>query len=62
MLREAGHHLAVVHAPAVLAFEILTQIATSERRCRTEPLIPRGIGVVVVNAKQEWIDSSPRKA
>ena len=41
VLREAGHDLAVVHAPAVLALEVLAQVAPGQRRGRALALVAR---------------------
>src|SRR5262249_53458996 len=60
VLREAGDHLAVIHAPAVLAGEVLADGAPCERRRGAEPLVARGVGVVVVDAEQEGIGGGPR--
>ena len=63
MLREARDDVAVVHPPAVLLLEVLTDVAATERLGRrTELIVSGGIGVVVVNAEQERICGLPRKA
>ena len=56
------HRAAVVHAPAVLAAEVLAHVAPRQRCGRTHLRIGFGVGVVVVHAKQEWVDGFPRKA
>ena len=38
MLRKAGHHVAVVHFPAVLAIEVLPDVAPASE-ASTEPLV-----------------------
>ena len=62
MRRKAGHGVAVVHAPAVLAAKVLAQIAACERGLRAHHLIARRVGVVVVHAKQKGINGLPGKA
>ena len=58
---KARHHVAVVHAPAVLALEVLADVAAGERGRGPEPLVAAGIGVVVVHAEQERIRGFPGK-
>src|SRR6476660_9079167 len=59
MAREARHRVAVVHAPAVLAAEVLAEVATGQRRVGPEPAVRPRIGVVVIDAEQERIDRFP---
>jgi len=51
VLGKARHPVAVIHAPTVLATEILTDITSSQARLRSHFFIPRRIGVIVVNAE-----------
>jgi len=59
---KARHAAAVVHAPAVLAAEIVAKLPPSERRRRPEGAVARRVGVVVVRAEQERIDGGPQRA
>ena len=61
MLRKSGHDVAVVHAPAVAAFEILPDVVPRERRSRPEPLIPFGVIVDVMNAKKKRVVGLPAR-
>ncbi|MEZ4369102.1 MAG: hypothetical protein R2939_22885 [Kofleriaceae bacterium] len=62
VLRKPGHHLAVVHAPAVLAGEVLAEVTTGQRRRRPHRVVADRISVVVVNAEQERVDGRPLEA
>ena len=62
VLREPGYDAAVVHPPAVLALEVLPEVATGERGRRPHALVARGVGVVVVDAEQERVRRLPREA
>src|SRR6266850_2547373 len=62
MLREAWNNAAVIHTPAVLAFEILPDVASRERRRGPHVLITSGISIVVIHAEQEWIGGLPGQA
>src|SRR5690606_6013033 len=62
MRRKAGYRLAVVHAPAILAAEVLADVAAGERRRRAEAAVAGRIGVVVMGAEEERIRGDPRKA
>ena len=62
VLREAGNHVAVIHAPAVLAGEVLTDVTTCERRGGTELGIASRVRVVVMHAEQEGIERLPGHA
>ena len=44
-----------------LAREVLADVPPCERRCRTEVLVPLGVGVVVVHAEEERIGGLPRE-
>ena len=57
--REAGHDLAVVHAPAVDALEVLTELAAGERRRRAELGVARRVAIDVVHAEQERVGRRP---
>src|SRR5690606_33323054 len=61
MPRKPGHDFAVVHPPAVLALEVLADVAAGERRGRTHPVVARGVTVVVIGAEQERVDAFPRE-
>jgi ABC-type multidrug transport system fused ATPase/permease subunit len=61
VLRKARHDVAVVHPPAVFAFEVAADRAAGERGGRPQLLVPRRVGVVVVHAEQERIDRLPRE-
>ena len=60
--RKTRHRAAVVHAPAVLAAEVLPDVAPGQRRRRAHLRVGFGVGVVVVDAKQERVNGFPRKA
>jgi hypothetical protein len=62
MLRKPRDDLAVVHAPAVLALEVLAQVASRERCARPEAVVAGRVVVVVVNTEQERIARLPGKA
>src|ERR1700682_4598999 len=59
MLGKAGDHVAVIHAPAVLPFEILPDLASLERGGWPQALVPGRVGVVVVGAEEEWVRRLP---
>src|SRR3954468_3029471 len=59
VLREARHSVAVVHAPAVFALEILPDVAAGERRVRPELGVAGRVMVEVVDAEQERIGTHP---
>ena len=42
VLREAGHDLAVVHAPAVVAGEVHAEVAAGEAACGPSCSLPAG--------------------
>ena len=62
VLGKARHHVAVVHPPAVLAFEVAADRAARERRVRAHRRVPRRVRVVVVHAEQERVDGLPGEA
>ena len=59
VLRKAGHDVAVVHPPAVLALEVLPDVAAGQRRRRAELVVARGIVIVVVDAEEKRIVRLP---
>jgi hypothetical protein len=61
MLREAGHDVAVIHAPAVLAGEVLADVAAFERRRRPQAVVAARVEIDVVDANEERILGLPRK-
>src|SRR5688572_1156322 len=62
MLREARDDIAVIHPPAVLAFEVLPDIAAAERRLRTELVIAGRIEINVMDAEQKRVVRLPALA
>jgi hypothetical protein len=60
VLREARHHVAVVHVPAVAVGEIAADVAAREGGRGPERLVARGVRVVVVHAEQEGVGRAPR--
>ncbi len=61
MRGESRHGPPVVHAPAVLAGEVLAELAPGERRGRPQALVAGGIRVVVVHAEEERVRGLPRE-
>ena len=59
--RKARHHVAVVHAPTVLAAEILANGAAREGGGRAHLRVGLRVGIIVVGAKQERILGFPRE-
>ena len=59
MLRETRDDVAVVHAPSVLALEVLADVAPGQRCGGAHGLVAGRITVVVVNAEQERIAGLP---
>ena len=57
MLRKAGDDIAVIHAPAVAALEVLTDIAARQRRDRTEAIVALREMVDVVDGAPPLSDS-----
>ncbi len=62
MARKARHRVAVIHAPAILALEVLADIAARERGGRTLLGIASRVGVLVIDTEQEGVRGFPRKA
>src|SRR5436189_1149003 len=62
MLREAWDDAAVVHAPAVFAFEIHADVAAGKRDGWAEAVIAGGESVIVVDAKEKRIGGLPGEA
>src|SRR5213593_2775664 len=62
MLRKSRHNAAVVHAPAVLALKVLSDVATSKRGGGSEVFVALRIVIVVVHAEQEGIGGFPGDA
>ena len=60
--RKARHGGAVVHAPAVLAAEVLAHLSARKRGLRPQLGVAPGVGVVVVGAKKKGIDGVPGEA
>jgi hypothetical protein len=60
--RKTGHRPPVVHAPAVLAGEVLPDLAPFEQCLRPELRIAARVDVDVMHAEQERIDRVPRHA
>ena len=61
MCGEAGHGLAVVHAPAVFAREVLPHTAARQGGLRAHGFVARWVGIVVMHAEQEGIHGLPRE-
>src|SRR5687768_3785074 len=61
MRRESGNRLAVIHAPAILAGEVLSDVAPSQRRVGAKPAIATRIRVVVMDAQQKRVNRIPGK-
>src|SRR5882672_467053 len=61
MARKTGHGVAVVHAPAVLSGEVLTDVAAGQRRRRPHRVVACRVSVVVVDAEQERVGRLPLK-
>src|SRR5699024_4209131 len=60
MLREAGDRGAVVHGPAVLAREVLAEIASGQRGVGTHGVADGGGEVIaVVDGEEEGVDARP---
>jgi hypothetical protein len=57
--RKAGHGLAVVHAPAVLATKVLPQIAPCQRGLRALLVVAGRVGIVVMHAEQKRVYGLP---
>src|SRR2546421_5971974 len=59
VLRKSRHDTAVIHPPAVLALEVLSDISSCERCRGSELFVAPGISVVVVHAEQKRIRCLP---
>src|SRR6476661_3183432 len=59
---KARHRVAVVHAPTILAAEVLADLPAGQRCGRGHLAIALRIGVVVVGAEQERVCGFPGKA
>ena len=57
-----GTVVAVVHAPAVLAAEVLADVAAGQRGVRAHAGVALRVGVVVMDAEQERVDRLPGEA
>src|SRR4029078_12553939 len=62
MLRKAGHDIAVIHTPAVLALEVLADVAAAERRLRAELVVGGGIEIDVMDAEEKRVVRLPALA
>ena len=61
MLRETRDGVAVIHAPAVLAGEVLADVAPFERRGGTQAVVAARVEIDVVDADEERILRLPRE-
>src|SRR5215475_5771033 len=59
MLRKSRHDAPVIHAPAFLAFKVLTKMAAGEGSSRPELGVAGRIGIVMVHAKEKRIRRLP---
>src|SRR5262245_35454575 len=55
MLRKAGHDIAVIHTPAVLARKVLADVAALERCGGTEAIVAARILIDVMDADEERV-------
>src|SRR5688572_27777915 len=62
MPRKSRDGVAVIHAPAVLAGEVLTDVTPCERRRGSHLLVTSRVRVVVIDAEQERVERLPRHA
>ncbi len=62
MARKPGHHVAVIHAPAVLAAEVHADMTPGQRGGGGHPFVSRRVGVEVVHTEEEGVGSDPGKA
>src|SRR5688572_17720625 len=62
MLRKAGDDVAVVHAPAVLALEVLADLASGKRGLRSEPIVTGRIEIDVMDAEEKRVVGLPALA
>jgi hypothetical protein len=61
VLRKPRNDLSVVHPPAVLPLEVLAEISALERCGGAHLVVPRWVGVVVVDAEEERIGRFPHE-
>src|SRR6476660_2544059 len=61
VLRKPGDDVAVIHAPSVLAAEVLADLVAGERRVRPEAVVPLREVVDVVHAEQERVLRLPAR-
>ena len=59
VLREARHHVAVIHPPAVLALEVLPDVVARQRRVGPQPVVAPRVVIDVVDAEEERIGRLP---
>src|SRR3954471_5049001 len=59
VLGKTRNHIAVVHPPAISTLEVLTDVPAGKRSSRSEVVVSRGIGVVMVHAEQKRIGRFP---
>src|SRR5688572_31367816 len=59
MAWKARHHVTVVHVPAVLVGEVLTDGAPRERRGRPQLWVAGGKVVAMMDAEQEGVEGLP---
>ena len=59
MLGKAGHDVAVVHPPAVLALEVLADVPSAERGGRTEIVVAGRIVIDVMDAEEKRVVRLP---
>jgi hypothetical protein len=62
VLREARHHVPVIHAPAVAVREIGPDLTAAERHGGALEVVAFRVGVDVVHREDERIDAGPREA
>src|SRR5262249_35514540 len=62
VLGKAGDNIPVVHAPTVLALEVLADVSPRKRCCGPHLFVARGIVIVVVGAEEKRVRGFPRKA
>jgi len=59
VLGKARNHLTVVHAPALASLEILTEVASRQRRGRSQLFVAGRVGIIVVHAEQKGVGGLP---
>ena len=57
--RKTGHGVAVVHAPAILAAEVVADVARVQPSGWAQRVVAGRVGIVVVGTKQERIERGP---